>query len=45
MQGKTFYNNGSPLMLGVLSDVTPTAEAPAPDASNLATERIVPLAS
>lgn len=45
MQGKTFYNNGSPLMLGVLSDVTPTAEAPAPDASNLATEKIVPLAS
>jgi len=26
MQGKTFYNNGSPLMLGVLSDVTPMAE-------------------
>jgi PAS domain-containing protein len=36
MQGKTFYNNGFPLMLGVLSDVTPTTEtnpvsaAPAP---------------
>jgi len=26
MQGKTFYNSGSPLMLGVLSDVTPAAE-------------------
>ncbi len=26
MQGKTFYNSGSPLMLGVISDVTPTAE-------------------
>jgi PAS domain-containing protein len=26
IQGKTFYNGGSPLMLGVLSDVTPTAE-------------------
>jgi hypothetical protein len=26
MQGRTFYNSGSPLMLGVLSDVTPTAE-------------------
>jgi PAS domain-containing protein len=33
MQGKTFYNSGSPLMLGVVSDVTPAAEnnaAPAP---------------
>ena len=33
MQGKTFYNNGSPLMLGVVSDVTPAEEnnaAPAP---------------
>jgi PAS domain-containing protein len=33
MQGKTFYNGGSPLMLGVVSDVTPapqqhTASAP-----------------
>lgn len=27
MQGKTFYNNGFPLMLGVLSDATPTSEA------------------
>jgi hypothetical protein len=26
IQGKTFYNGGSPLMLGVLSDITPTAE-------------------
>jgi PAS domain-containing protein len=26
IQGKTFYNAGSPLMLGVLSDVTPTSE-------------------
>jgi PAS domain-containing protein len=26
MQGKTFYNGGSPLMLGVLSDATPTRE-------------------
>src|ERR1051326_6278481 len=26
MQGKTFYNAGSPLMLGVISDVTATAE-------------------
>jgi PAS domain-containing protein len=26
MQGKTFYNGGSPLMLGVISDVTPAAE-------------------
>jgi len=26
MQGKTFYNSGSPLMLGVISDVTPAAE-------------------
>jgi PAS domain-containing protein len=26
MQGKTFYNGGSPLMLGVISDVTPLAE-------------------
>jgi hypothetical protein len=25
MQGKTFYNGGSPLMLGVISDVTPAA--------------------
>jgi PAS domain-containing protein len=31
MQGKTFYNGGLPLMLGVLSDVTPTAEAHAAD--------------
>jgi PAS domain-containing protein len=26
MQGKTFYNSGAPLMLGVLSDGTPAAE-------------------
>jgi PAS domain-containing protein len=26
MQGKTFYNGGAPLMLGVLSDGTPAAE-------------------
>ena len=26
MQGKTFYNSGSPLMLGVVSDVTPSEE-------------------
>jgi PAS domain-containing protein len=26
MQGKTFYNSGSPLMLGVLSDATPADE-------------------
>jgi hypothetical protein len=25
-QGKTFYNGGSPIMLGVLSDVTPAEE-------------------
>jgi PAS domain-containing protein len=33
MQGKTFYNSGAPLMLGVVSDVTPAGEnnaAPAP---------------
>lgn len=38
MQGKTFYNSGSPLMLGVLSDVTPTAEEtnPVSTASGLA---------
>jgi PAS domain-containing protein len=30
IQGKTFYNAGSPLMLGVLSDVTPTSEITAP---------------
>jgi PAS domain-containing protein len=27
IQGKTFYNAGSPIMLGVLSDMTPTAES------------------
>ncbi|HSK42814.1 MAG TPA: MEDS domain-containing protein [Candidatus Binatia bacterium] len=27
IHGKTFYNSGSPLMLGVLSDVTPTNQA------------------
>jgi hypothetical protein len=26
IQGKTFYNSGSPIMLGVLSDVTPAAQ-------------------
>jgi PAS domain-containing protein len=26
IQGNTFYNSGSPIMLGVLSDVTPTTE-------------------
>ena len=26
IQGKTFYNRGTPIMLGVLSDVTPAAE-------------------
>jgi len=33
MQGKTLYNSGSLLLLGVLSDVTPAAQvsaAPAP---------------
>ena len=25
IQGKTFYNSGTPIMLGVLSDVTPAA--------------------
>jgi hypothetical protein len=30
MQGKTFYNSGSPLMLGVVSDVTPAAANNAP---------------
>jgi hypothetical protein len=33
MQGKTFYNAGSPLMLGVISDVTLTAENNAATAS------------
>jgi PAS domain-containing protein len=33
MQGKTFYNSGAPLMLGVLSDGTPAAKfSAAPDA-------------
>jgi len=27
IQGKTFYNGGTPIMLGVLSDVTPALEA------------------
>ena len=31
MQGKTFFNAGSPLMLGVLSDATPAAEIQAAD--------------
>lgn len=44
MQGKTFYNSGSPLMLGVLSDATPTVEASGLDASNPATEKVVPIA-
>jgi hypothetical protein len=26
IQGKMFYNGGTPIMLGVLSDVTPTLE-------------------
>jgi PAS domain-containing protein len=29
MQGKTFYNGGTPLMLGVISDGTPEVEAAA----------------
>jgi hypothetical protein len=27
MQGKTFYNSGAPLMLGVLSDATPASQS------------------
>jgi PAS domain-containing protein len=34
MQGKTFYNGGSPLMLGVLSDVTPIIETNAVPAAS-----------
>src|SRR4029077_164722 len=44
MQGKTFYNNGTPLMLGVLSDATPTVEVPVIDTSNLARQKVVPIA-
>jgi PAS domain-containing protein len=29
MQGKTFYNSGAPLMLGVLSDATPASQSAA----------------
>jgi len=40
MQGKTFYNSGSPLMLGVISDVTPAAENnAAPAALDLPVEK------
>ena len=29
IQGKTFYNSGAPLMLGVLSDATPASRSAA----------------
>ena len=38
MQGKTFYNSGTPLMLGVLSDATPASQ-PAAIPENLDRER------
>ena len=40
MQGKTFYNAGAPLMLGVISDVTPACEpAAVPVAQKLAQKK------
>jgi PAS domain-containing protein len=46
MQGKTFYNGGAPLMLGVLSDVTPMAETnPASAAPDLAGKKAAGVAN
>jgi len=46
MQGKTFYNSGAPLMLGVLSDVTPASQtATASVADKLARKKSARLAS
>ncbi|MBZ5508233.1 MAG: MEDS domain-containing protein [Acidobacteriia bacterium] len=36
IQGKTFYNSGTPIMLGVLADVTPALEASAVPAPKMA---------
>jgi PAS domain-containing protein len=44
MQGKTFYNSGAPLMLGVLSDATPAGEpAAVPMAQKLARKKPEPI--
>jgi PAS domain-containing protein len=45
MQGKTFYNGGSPLMLGVLSDVTPDENIALPDLPKLVRKKAVRLAN
>jgi PAS domain-containing protein len=41
IQGKTFYNAGSPLMLGVLSDVTPASEIMAPPVPSRSRKRAI----
>jgi PAS domain-containing protein len=46
MQGKTFYNSGTPLMLGVVSDATPASQPAAdPVAEKLAQKKATRFAS